>query len=505
MSEHTCKVGLVGTGYIADYHAKALARAAGTRIVAVCDTNHSRAAAFAARYGIAGVYDTVEAMLGNEMLSVVHVLTPPDHHAAVGDRVLGSGAHLFLEKPMCVDVAGCEKLLAAADRKGLSVGVNHNFLFHPAYEQLRNDVRGGVLGTIDQITITWALELPQLRSGPFDTWALRHPANIMFEIGAHGVSQMLDLVPPPDRLAVYPTDEMRLPDGNTFYRRWQVMTWCGRAAVDMRFSFAPGFADRSIQVRGHLGLATADLERNTYSLQRHGRRAQDFGKYEVVASTGRALMAQARQNLADYVLSKFTRRRQGNAFAASIARSISAFYAGLGGVMDPRCGGQMGRLVIEQCGRIASSARLERTNFARASGSDSRAARAIPVSHGPVDALVLGGTGFIGRELVRQLLQGGRTVRLMTRSRANVPFDGSQPGLQIVTGDVRNPSDVMQAVQNTSNVFLLARSPGGNWNDYYQQDVAGTRMLAECWKSAEHKEAVAAFMEKRPAVFRPEA
>lgn len=465
-----CNVGLVGAGYIAEYHARVLAGIPGVRLVAVADTNHAHAAAFAARHKIRGVYDSAEMMLRNEMLQVVHVLTPPDHHSGAAEIALKVGVHVLLEKPMCADLASCERLLAHAEARNLRVGVNHNFLFHPAYERLRDDVRGGYVGALENITITWALELPQLRTGGNDMWALRHPANIMYEIGAHAISQMLDLAAVPDSLAVYPSQEVHLPDGRLFYLNWQVLGWCGRVSVDLRFSFAPGFADRSIQVRGNLGVASADMERNTYTLQRHGRHPQDFGKYEVITNTARDLQTQARENLLNYVLSKLSRRRQGSAFAASMAAGIRAFYEGLGGIMDPRCGGQMGRLVVEQCGRVAGLTRIE--------SRVSRLSRFTPGEQDRADVLVLGGTGFVGRELVQQLLKSGRVVRVMTRSRASAPFDPEQPGLQIVTGDIRNEADVVHALRNVDKVVHLARAPGGSWEDYYQQDVLGTQMLA---------------------------
>jgi predicted dehydrogenase len=219
MDERQHSVGLVGTGYIAHYHAKALKQVPKTRLVAACDVSAKRAAEFAGAYGISG-YDSLEAMLENEALDVVHVLTPPQHHFAAGRMVLDSGTHLFLEKPMCTQSAECECLLELAEERGLRVGANHNFLFHPAYERLRNDVRDGLIGAIDHVAITWALELPQIKTGPFDMWALQDPTNILLEIGSHSVSQVLDLAMAPESHRVHASNPVVLPGGNLFYRRW---------------------------------------------------------------------------------------------------------------------------------------------------------------------------------------------------------------------------------------------------------------------------------------------
>lgn len=466
------KVGFVGTGYIAQYHAEAVAALPDARLVAVCDLNGGRARSFANKHDVPGVYESAERMLENERLDVVHVLTPPDQHYAVGHLLLDSGAHLLLEKPMCSEAAGCDGLLTKAERRNRRLGVSHNFLFHPAYELLRNDIRQGHLGPLDQICVTWALELPQIKAGPFDAWVLRHPANILFEIGSHCLSLVLDLVEPPEDIAVRGIDAVTLPTGTAFCRRWEISAWCGRTAVHLHFAFAPGYPERSVSVRGPLGRATADLERNTYLLQRAGCRGGDLGKYDAIVGAARGLRLQASRNLRNYVLSKLGVSKEGNSFKTSVNRCVQAFYAGLSGTMDPRCSGQLGRQVIEQCARIAGLA----------GGQQAPPARILKMSkglHGPADVVVLGGTGFIGRELVRQLLRAGRSVRVMTRSHGSIPFEVDQPGLQIVAGDMCNENDLAEAVRDTHTVFHLARLSGGTWEDYYRQDVLGTRCLAE--------------------------
>lgn len=470
MDGRSYSVGLVGTGYIAQYHAKALQYVPGAALVAACDVSARRASDFAAAHNIAA-YGSVEAMLENEALDVVHVLTPPQHHFAAGRTALDAGVHLFVEKPLCTQAAECECLLALAEQRGVRLGTNHNFLFHSAYERLRNDVRGGLIGAIDHIAITWAMELPQIRSGPFDTWVLQDPTHVLLEIGPHGVAPVLDLAMTPEVIRVHASDPVGLPGNRLFYRRWQIAMACGPTAVDLYFSFAPGFARRAVQVSGSLGTAVADLERNTYILQRHGRYLQDFGKYEVLSAAGRSLCRQARNNLTQYVLSKLGLSREGNAFAASIERSIRAFYEGLSGALDPRCSGQIGGQVVEQCTHLIARAGIEHPVPSRVSRYTQPAPQA--------DALVLGGTGFIGRELVRRLLESGQHVRVLTRGRT-VPFAADEPNLQILSGDVRDPADLARAVHGVRNVYHLARSGGGSWKDYYEQDVIGTEKVADC-------------------------
>src|SRR5689334_16520719 len=76
----TRRVGFLGTGYIAEWHAKALATLPGLELVAVCDKVRPRAQAFAQRFGVAGVRESLEEMLAADRLDAVHLLLPPDLH-----------------------------------------------------------------------------------------------------------------------------------------------------------------------------------------------------------------------------------------------------------------------------------------------------------------------------------------------------------------------------------------------------------------------------------------
>ena len=73
---------------------------------------------------------------------------------------------------------------------------------------------------------------------------------------------------------------------------------------------------------------------------------------------------------------------------------------------------------------------------------------------------------------------------MLTRSQGGVPLDADEPNLEVITGDVRNQGDLDKAVRDVTAVFHLARAPGGSWANYYQQDVAGTRRLAETCMAA---------------------
>jgi predicted dehydrogenase/nucleoside-diphosphate-sugar epimerase len=463
----TRRTGFVGAGYIADWHAKCLASVAGVRLAAVCDTALGRAQALAQRYG-ANAYASLDEMLASEQLDAVHILLPPGLHFSAARTAIEVGVSVLLEKPMCDSAQSCDELAALAAERGVRVCVGHNFLFAPPYEQLRRDVRAGLLGPIDEIRIIWNRFLPQSVYGPFDTWMLRAPANIALEIGAHAMAFVHDLAGEPDSCAVRASDAIELPTGVPFYRRWQIDALKGRTAIDVRMRFIPAYAEFSLHVRGALAAATADIERNTYTLHRHLPKDMDFENYGMVTGEARGLVRQARQTLKKYIYSKLHLEKRGTPYGESIARAMDAFYAA--GEPDERIAAVTGARVIRACERIGQLAGLPAVQ--------TRAAAEAPAQR-PARVLVLGGTGFIGRELVRQLLDAGESVRLLVRSAASLPAS-VRDHVDVQRGDTGNRASLLRAMQGVECVVHLARANVKTWADYRTYEIEATRTVAEC-------------------------
>ena len=73
----------------------------------------------------------------------------------------------------------------------------------------------------------------------------------------------------------------------------------------------------------------------------------------------------------------------------------------------------------------------------------------------------------------------------MTRNRGSVPFDENTPGLEVIEGRIQVEEDVLRALDGIETVFHLARAVVKTWDEYYQQDVLATKLVAEsCLKKA---------------------
>jgi nucleoside-diphosphate-sugar epimerase/predicted dehydrogenase len=474
-------VGFLGTGYIADWHAKALRSVASAHLAAVCDRDLARARTFAAGHGVTQVHASLEAMLAGGQLDVIHVLLPPDLHAPAAARAIDAGIHVLLEKPMATCDQECADLITRAIARKVKIGISHNFLFAPIYEQLRNDLRSGKLGRPDQIAITWSKGLDQLQAGPFDLWMLREPKNIMLEVGSHLLAFVLDLVGLSDAISVHATNALDLPNGARFFRRWYISAGQGSTGITLSLSFAPGFSEHSIHIRGTLASATADFERNTYLLHRHTKFGHDFDRYRMSTAEAGALRAQARNTFGRLILSKL-RRSAGDPYGQTIARALQAFYTGLTTSGDSRLSPEFGREIVRACNDIG--ARLEPA-LPRATPGANPPAGVQPTRHPEI--LVLGATGFIGQELTMQLIAQGHAVRTLVRNPSRLPAAVRTELTDVVVGDLSREGDIAKALAGIRYVYHLARPLVKTWEEFAEHEIEATRRLARACLAAKIK------------------
>ncbi|MCB9599806.1 MAG: NAD-dependent epimerase/dehydratase family protein [Sandaracinus sp.] len=476
MSDKKIQVGIVGAGYISEPHLVGLQHFPDLEVVAICDLSRGRAEALAARFGVPKVYLDMEEMLRSEKLDVAHVLTPPEVHERIATRLLEAGVDVLLEKPMCSTSEECARLAAVAKRTGRKLGTSHNFLFFDPYEQLRDDLRAGRLGAIDQVDIVWNKELGQVKFGPHTGWLFARPENVLLEVGPHTFTQVLDLVGEPERLSVSVGDHVELPLGREFYRRWEAIGWKGTTSIRLRWSFIGGFPEHYIHVRGRSASAVVDFERNTYVRTSHTAQMLDLDRFAISVSHAKQEFLDGAETLGRYLLGKLGVVKGGKVFADSIANAARTFYDTRTTTLDSRLDVDLSAGAVALAERVGREAKLPETT----------ATAPAPVEREVVSPkiLVLGGTGFIGRALVKRLTDEGHAVRVLARDPRSPHPELAHPRVEVVRGDFTDTKSVEAALGGIEVVYHLARGHGSKWEEYEKYDVEPTVRLAEACASA---------------------
>lgn len=478
MSQSDLNVALVGAGYISDYHLGALRALPGVKVAAICDLVASRAERWAQSRGVPNAYGDLGQMLEQEQLDAVHILTPPQAHIQPGLQVIEAGVDVLLEKPLAHTTDGCRQLIEAATKGKRALGVSHNFLFFDGYERMVADLRSGRLGQVDQVDIVWNKQLGQLLGGPWGAWMLAHPRNILFEVAPHSFAHCMHLVGELDEVSVDARDEVTLPRGLRFFRRWEIRGWKGNTSVRMRFSFIDGFPEHYVHIRGTQATAHVDFENSTYVVQEHTPQLLDIDRYINVSNVARDSWVQATGQLAKFVLGKAGMVKAAGPFQDSITGAVRAFYGSRDGTMDERLSGELALGAIDLAEQVAEAADLE------GAANGSSVSVSVPDEVPKPTVMVIGGTGFIGKVLVKHLRQAGHGVRLIARDPKGVAPELVALGLDIVKGDFTKIDTIRPALDGIEHVFHLARAFGKTWAEYLKYDVEPTRMLAEACADA---------------------
>jgi predicted dehydrogenase len=137
------RAAVVGTGFIGVVHVDTLRRL-GVEVLGVVGSTPERAAA----KGVAAVYESLEAMLADERVDVVHVTTPNHLHFPQVKQALAAGKHVVCEKPLAVSSEQSAELFELAERAGLVHCTNFNLRFYPLVLEARERVRAGELGEV---------------------------------------------------------------------------------------------------------------------------------------------------------------------------------------------------------------------------------------------------------------------------------------------------------------------------------------------------------------------
>jgi predicted dehydrogenase/nucleoside-diphosphate-sugar epimerase len=465
------EVGLLGAGYILDSHVNALLAIPGVSVHAVADVSRGRAEHAAAKYGIPHVFGSIDQLTTSDC-DVVHVLLPPALHVDAASTLIEAGKSVFLEKPMGLDSAACAALSKRAAEKGVALGVNHNFLFSRAYEELRTRVKAGELGRIDHIRVDWHFAQPILQFGPFDSWMLAAPSNMFFETGSHIGAFIVDLIGLPDIESAVVGNPIALPGAQVVYRHWTAIGQADGATAVLSISMTAGQADRIMRVRGRGGSAQLDFGRDIAWWESTVSDNPIFDSHATGEAIVRTLRPQGRKNRFRHLRSALAKRPDAAPFEESIFRSISAFYAGGVLQVDPRHSGAFGTDVIRLCEAVASASKT-------GAPSQTGASVPIPVPSVKPTVLVVGGTGFIGRRLVRKLIDRNFGVRVLTRSLRAAALEFEGLNVELMVGSHGDPLCVARALDGIKVVYHLAKCEGKRWQDYVSGDIAPTRVLAE--------------------------
>lgn len=468
MTRTDIRVGLIGAGYIATWHADAIRATPGLRLAAVCDAAPEAAGALAAALGVPA-FGSVADLIAAGAVDAVHVLTPPQTHAAIAMECLAAGLHVLVEKPMALSLDEAQAMQAAAQAAGRQLAVSHNFLGLPSHGRLRRMLAEGTLGRVSAVRVDWALPLSPLRSGPYGLWLMRDDRNLLLELGPHPFGFVVDLFGAPAITHLDLSHPIALPgDGGVRHQGWRILGRAGAVDVTIHLSMVETVDDRSVTVRGSSGTARLDFASDTLVVARENTSDLILNPLRRELSLAGQHLREGVVNAARQAASLNRKSPYGLSFRATVAAFCDAIRTG---TPDPRFSGASGAVVM---GAIAA---------ALAHVPQAPAAPALAPLTARPEVMVIGGTGYIGRALTRALVARGHAVRVLSRGRHG-PFADIADHVETVPVALSDADGLTQAMRGMRAVYNLARSLEKTWEAALANDVGATLRVAQAARDA---------------------
>lgn len=173
------KIAVVGLGYWGPNLVRNFLSTDGVEQVLCFDANSNSANRAKKRFPMVEVAESYEAILRRPDVDAVAVATPVSTHYKLGLQALKAGKHLLLEKPMAAGVEEATSLMEEAEKRKLTLMVDHTFVYTGAVRKIKEMIKDGEIGDVlyyDSVRINLGL--------------FQHDVNVIWDLATHDISIM---------------------------------------------------------------------------------------------------------------------------------------------------------------------------------------------------------------------------------------------------------------------------------------------------------------------------
>jgi predicted dehydrogenase len=343
----TLNYALIGcAAQIAPQHIQAIAQLPDVRLVSMADVAAERGAHRAAEADCPFFTD-YHALLTQTRPDVVVVCTPHPQHASIVVESLQSGAHVLVEKPIAVEVAEADAMIAAATTTGRLLAVNFQHRFDPAIEVMRQLIEDGELGALIRVACVepWFRTDAYYRTAGWRSTWQGEGGGVLLNQAIHTLDLLCYLIGTPDtvvgwvKVASHPVECEDMAQAMLEYR--------GGACGSVHVSTVEAGTTRHIQLVGDqamLDLAGDDLTVTRFSPSLSAYRRESAEMFGKPGSTAERIVLPPAPAFGDgHVL---------------VHRD---FYQAMVTGSGPRCDGASGRMSLELANAIILSACTQST------------------------------------------------------------------------------------------------------------------------------------------------
>ena len=178
-NETVIRMGVIGYGYWGPNIVRNFHRQERSRVVAICDKSPKSLQRARQSYPEIRAIDECNDMLTATDIDAIAIVTPVWTHYELAKIALENGKHVFVEKPFTCTTAQAEELIELAERKNLTIMVDHTFLFTGAVKRIKEFIDNGTLGDL------YYYDSTRVNLGLF-----QHDVNVLWDLAPHDLSIM---------------------------------------------------------------------------------------------------------------------------------------------------------------------------------------------------------------------------------------------------------------------------------------------------------------------------
>lgn len=156
------RVGMVGVGGIAEVHLQHLSLNERVELVAACDIDRERVEKTEKKYGTVS-YTDVDKMLANEALDVLFICIPPFAHGEIEEKAASLGVHLFVEKPVGLDLVSVRHKARVIEESGILNGTGYCLRYLDTVQRAKNYLKDKTIAMIRGYYLTSFVPTPWWR------------------------------------------------------------------------------------------------------------------------------------------------------------------------------------------------------------------------------------------------------------------------------------------------------------------------------------------------------
>jgi len=181
---------ILGCGGMSGQHAHRFKSMSDVEIVALCDVSEEVVNAYIDR-NLSGieprpaVFTDAATMYAEARPDAVTIVTPHTMHFEHGMQAIEAGCHVLMEKPMVTDSTQARQLAQAVEKAGKIFVVGYNTPCTPAFEYIRNVIRGGELGKLELVSGWQTQDWRRLTTGTWRQEPELSGGGQMYDSGAH--------------------------------------------------------------------------------------------------------------------------------------------------------------------------------------------------------------------------------------------------------------------------------------------------------------------------------